>query len=162
MSALSASMRASILVSRNRWWSVKYPTNASSSRGILARIRERASCARTLGSRCPPTRAAIIARPETPKMSEATTDSLIWASSSSFSTRFFSPVRSATNAARYRVRSRSLRIGGGGTKLGRSIWRSATLHNQTASNRSVLGRPGRCLTSLALTSQVSNPCASSR
>jgi hypothetical protein len=31
-----------------------------------------------------------MARPETPKLSLATTDSLIWASSSSFSTRFFS------------------------------------------------------------------------
>jgi hypothetical protein len=29
-----------------------------------------------------------MARPEVPKMSEATTDSLIWASSSSFSARF--------------------------------------------------------------------------
>jgi hypothetical protein len=34
-------------------------------------------------------------------------------------------------------------------------------HSQTASSLSVLGRPGRCLTSLAFTSQVSNPAASS-
>ncbi len=95
-------------------------------------------------------------------MSEATTDSLIWASSSSFSTRFFSAVRSETSAARYRVRSRSRRIGGGGTNEGRIICRSATLHNHTASSRSVLGRPGRCLTSLALTSHTSKPCASNR
>ena len=78
-------------------------------------------------------------------MSEATTDSLIWASSSSFSTRCFSAVRTATRSDRYRVRSRSTRIGGGGTKLGRSICRSATLHNHTASSRSVFGRPGQML-----------------
>ena len=41
-----------------------------------------------------------MARPETPKLSEATTDSLIWASSSSFSTRCFSAVRTATKSAR--------------------------------------------------------------
>ena len=49
-----------------------------------------------------------------------------------------------------RVRSRSRRMSAGGTKLGRSICRSATLHSHTASSRSVFGRPGRCLTSLAL------------
>jgi hypothetical protein len=49
-----------------------------------------------------------------------------------------------------------------GTKLGRISCRSATLHNQTASSLPVLGRPGRCFTSLAFTSHVSNPCASSR
>jgi hypothetical protein len=43
----------------------------------------------------------------------------------------------------YRVRSRSLRNCGGGTKLGRIICRSATLHNQTASpGRSSAARPG--------------------
>jgi hypothetical protein len=40
--------------------------------------------------------------------------------------------------------------------------RSATFASQTASSRSVLGRPGGCLTSRALTSQTSNPWASSR
>jgi len=95
-------------------------------------------------------------------MSETTADSLIWASSSSFSTRFFSAVRVLTRSSRYRVRSRSRRIGTGGTKLGRSICRSATLHSHTASSLSVLGRPGRCLTSLALTSHGSSSCASSR
>ena len=102
------------------------------------------------------------ARPSSParrprRCREATTDSLIWASSSSFSTRCFSAVRAATRSTRYRVRSRSRRIGGGGTKLGRSICRSATLHNHTASSRSVFGRPGRCLTSLALTSHGLEP-----
>ena len=66
----------------------------------LARILARASWASTLGSRSPATSAAIIARPETPKMSEATTDSLMQASSSSFSTRFFSAVRAATRSVR--------------------------------------------------------------
>ncbi len=90
-------------------------------------------------------------------MSEATTDSLLSASSSSFSTRFFSQVWPDTNPTRYRVRSRSRLIRIGGMKEGRNIWRSATLHNQTASSRSVLGRPGRFLTSLALTSQRLEP-----
>jgi hypothetical protein len=53
-----------------------------------------------LGSRSPATSAASMARPETPKMSLATTDSLIWASSSSFSTRWVSAVRAATRSAR--------------------------------------------------------------
>ena len=44
--------------------------------------------------------AAIIARPETPKMSEATTESLMQASSRSFSTRFFSAVRAPIRSMR--------------------------------------------------------------
>jgi hypothetical protein len=40
--------------------------------------------------------------------------------------------------------------------------RSATLASQAASARSVLARPGTFLTSRALTSQQSNPSASSR
>ena len=112
------------------------PTNASSNSGIFARIRVRASCASTAGRRSPANSAASISRPDTPKMSDTTEDSLIWASSRSFSTRFFSAVRTTTRLARYRVRSRSSRIGGGGTKLGRSICRSATLASHTASSRS--------------------------
>ena len=53
---------------------------ASSNRGILTRIRARAIAASTWGSRCPAIKVAIIARPEAPKMSEATTDSLMQAS----------------------------------------------------------------------------------
>jgi hypothetical protein len=64
--------------------------------GQLARMRPRANWASTLGSRCPAINAASMSRPETPKMSVATTDSFIWASSRSFSTRFFSAVRTAT------------------------------------------------------------------
>ena len=104
--------------------------------GILVRIRVLAICARTWGLRSPLIRAAIMSRPEVPKMSLATTESLIWASSRSFSARFFSLVWSDTSPIRYLVRSRSRRIGTGGTKLGRSICRSATLHNHTASSRS--------------------------
>ncbi len=162
MSSSIASIRPSIRTSRKRWWSSKCPVKASSSWLIFARIRDLAICARTLGSRSPAIMAAIIARPETPKMSEATTESLIQASSSNFSTRFFSAPRAPTRSTRYRVRSRSRRISWGGTKLGRSICRSATLHSHTASSTSVFGRPGRCLTSLALTSHGLKPWASSR
>jgi hypothetical protein len=75
-----------------------------------------------------------MSRPDTPKMSEATTESLMQASSSSYSNRFFSAVRVLTRSMRLRVKSRSRRMGGGGTRLGRSICRSATLHSQTASS----------------------------
>jgi hypothetical protein len=79
---------------------VKNPVNASANNDSLARNRARANCARTLGSRSPAISAASMARPDTPKMSLATTLSLIWASSSSFSTRCFSAVRAATRSAR--------------------------------------------------------------
>jgi len=100
MSASSASTRASIFSSKNAWWLVKKPVNASSSAVILPRIAARAICASTLGLRSPAISAASICRPETPKMSEATTLSLIWASSSSFSARCFSAVRAPTRSAR--------------------------------------------------------------
>ena len=100
MSALAWSMRPSMVCSRKAWWSEKRPTKASSNWAVLARSRVRAKRARTLGSRSPATSAASIALPETPKTSEATTDSLIWASSSSFSTRCFSAVRTATRSIR--------------------------------------------------------------
>ena len=131
------------------------PVNASSKRAVLARIRPRAIWARTFGSRSPATSAAIMSRPDIPKMSLATTDIMISESSSSFSTRCFSAVRVVIRSTRYRVRSRSSRNAGGGTNDGRSICRSATLQSQTASNRSVLGLPGRCLTSFAFTNHVS-------
>ena len=84
------------------------PTKASSSWGIFMRIAVRAISARTWGLRSPAIRAAIISRPETPKMSLATTESLIWASSGSFSTRFISLPWSDTNA----IRSRSAGFAG--------------------------------------------------
>ena len=67
---------------------------------ILDRIRVRASSANPLGSRSPAIMAAIISRPETPNMSEATTDSFRQASSSRFSTRFFSAPRTPTRSMR--------------------------------------------------------------
>jgi hypothetical protein len=60
----------------------------------------RASCATTFGLPSPATKAAIMSRPQAPKMSQTTALSLICASSSSFSTRFFSAVRAATRPAR--------------------------------------------------------------
>ena len=51
-------------------------------------------------------------------MSLITLDSLIWVSSSSFSARCFSRVRSWTRVRRYRHRSRSSRCHGGGTNDG--------------------------------------------
>jgi hypothetical protein len=50
---------------------------------------------------------------------------------------------------------------GGGTNEGRSMPRSFSLHNHTASSLSVLGRPGRCLTWWALTSHTRSPRPSS-
>jgi hypothetical protein len=61
----------------------------------LRRSFERARSAITFGSRSPATRAAIIARAETPAMLDATAEILIDASSSSFSNRPASRVRSA-------------------------------------------------------------------
>src|SRR3954452_1579655 len=60
----------------------------------------RASCASTAGRRSAASSAASVSRPDTPKMSETTEESLIWASSRSFSTRFFSAVRTLTSPAR--------------------------------------------------------------
>jgi hypothetical protein len=60
----------------------------------------RANWAKTSGSRSPGISAAIVARPETPKMSQATTDSLMLAPSSGFSTPLFSAVRAATRSTR--------------------------------------------------------------
>ena len=102
-------------------------------------------------------------RPDTPKMSLATTDSLIWASSSSFSTRCFSAVLAATRST-WRVTSRRL--------ADFRSWRReeraqhlplGDLAQPDRIQRVGLGQPGQiCLTSRAFTSQVSNPCASSR
>jgi hypothetical protein len=58
-----------------------------------------------LGSRSPATSAAAIARPDTPKLSLATTQGLLGASSSRFAPRGWSAVRPATRSARERGRS---------------------------------------------------------
>ena len=95
-------------------------------------------------------------------MLPATEVSLICASSSSFSARCFSAVRSRMRLRRQRVRSRSSRMGPGWTSDGRHMPRSATLASQTASSLPVLGRPGTFLTCRAFSSQHVNPSASSR
>ena len=100
MSAVIASTRCSIWVSKKAWWSVNRPVSASLSRAVFERIDPRASSASTAASRSPAISAAIIARPDTPNRSLTTTDSLISASSSSFSTRFFSAVRTASRSTR--------------------------------------------------------------
>ena len=158
--ALSESIVDSIIWQISAWWSSKRPVNASCSTAILPRIEPRASCARTFGSRCPPISASSIARPDTPWMLAITELSLICESSKTFSSRCLLRVRSWVNARRYRVRSRSRRIGLGGTKLARAMPRSATLASQIASSRSVFGRPGRYLTCLASSSQHSNSSSS--
>jgi hypothetical protein len=129
------------LENRGRTWKVYVmePVNASSSTVILARMLRRASCASTFGSRSPATRAASMSRPETPKMSAMTALSLMQASSSSFSARCFSAVRAATRPARYRVRSRSLRIGGAARN-----WAGAS-----AARRPCTARPRRACRSWA-------------
>ena len=83
----------------------------------------------------PPARPASPAR-DTPKISEATTDSLMQASSSSFSTRFFSAVRgdqSCTVAGPIPQPPDRPR----GHETGPHRLRSVILHNQTASSTSV-------------------------
>jgi hypothetical protein len=83
-----------LMPSMNAWWPVKWPVSASCKTLVLARMFRRARAASACGLRCPAMRASSMARPEAPKMSLITTDSLIWASSSSFSARCFSRVRS--------------------------------------------------------------------
>jgi hypothetical protein len=93
-------MLVSIVCRIAAWWSVKNPLNASCSAVVLARSRPLAIAARICGSRWPAIRACIIARPDTPNRSLTTEDSLIWASSSSFSTRCISRPRSRISARR--------------------------------------------------------------
>ena len=95
--------------------------------------------------------------------SECTTDdSLTRAPSSSFSSRCHSRVRSRTSCSLVRVRSRSARISGGGTKLGRSRPISASRAIHCASSRSVFGRPASCRAWREFTSCTLSPAASSR
>ena len=87
MSAVSRSMRASILASRTACAGVKNsaPSKASSSWLILRRAAVRASWASTLGLRWPAIRWSMMARPVTPCRSVRTEEILIAADSSSFS-----------------------------------------------------------------------------
>jgi hypothetical protein len=99
--------------------------------------------------------ASIIARPDWVRTFEATEVSLIPASCSTFSSRWISAARASLWVLRYRVSSRSSRIGSGGTKLGRIIPCAATSASHSASVRSVL-RPGTFLTARALHSHAVN------
>ena len=126
------------------------------------RARPWASSASTFGLRCPAISASIIARPDTPSTSVSTEEILIRASSSSFSIRCLTRVRSSTRSKRARARSRTRRIGSAGTSDGDSIDRSASFASHTASILSVFGRPGTFFTCAALTSHTVNPAASSR
>src|SRR5215207_4383542 len=75
VSIWSSSIRAT-----KAWWSENWPVRASTSAACLTRSRPRANSASTLGSRSPVISASSMARPETPKMSVATVESLIRAS----------------------------------------------------------------------------------
>lgn len=90
------------------------PVRAALSWLVLFRELIRARLASTTGSLCPPTIALSMARPETPRMSVATEDSLIPASSRTFSSQLISRPRSRVRFTRVRVRSRNCRIGWGG------------------------------------------------
>lgn len=72
---------------RNAWWSVNRPCNAWVNTGILRRSCFTDISANLAGSRSPFTSACSINRDETPLMSETTTDSLMPASSRTFSKR---------------------------------------------------------------------------
>ena len=133
----------------------KRPCSASRSAGSFARSLPSARSASTSGSVVPAISASSIARPDLPRMSEATQSSLMPVSSSSLCKRPASRWRSWICALRYRVRFRNVRIGLGGTKLARSSPASASRHSHCASVTSVL-RPGTCLTCLALTSVHEN------
>jgi len=117
------------------------PFNVWVVSGILFRNRRLARSANAAGLSSPAFNASSIARPDTPRMSEATADSLIPASSSSFSIRCASRARSRVIAVRTRVRSRNCRIGSGGTNGARTRPWAPSWASQVASATSVL-RPG--------------------
>ena len=81
------------------------------------------------------------------------------ASSSSFSNRCASRVRSATNTVRDRVRSRSWRMSSGGTNDALTSPCAARSANHSASDTSLL-RPGMARTSDAFTN-ITSSCSDS-
>lgn len=161
MAAVCPSIRSRCIRVKNAWCSLNRPVSASVSTGIFDRIRRCARSANTTGSRSPSTRACSIARLETPVMSEATAESLIPASSSSFSSRKISRDRSRMIKVRVRVRSRNSRTGCGGTNEARTRPCAPNCASHAASETSLL-RPGMLRTCRALTSTRSNPAFSSR
>ena len=90
---------------------------------------------------------------------EATLEILIPASWSTFSSRWIVRVRSFPCAVRSRVRSRSRRISGGGTKLGRTNPCCTSWQIHSESLTSVL-RPGTLRKWCALSNQHSNRSSS--
>jgi hypothetical protein len=77
------SIWSSSILASQAWWSLNWPVRASTRAACLTRSRPLASSARVRGLRSPAISASSMARPETPKLSLATTDSLIRASSNS-------------------------------------------------------------------------------
>lgn len=157
--AVRLSMRSRCIRARKPWCSVNRPFNASMSSGILTRRRRFARSAIASVTVRPSMRAWSIARPDTPMMSLATDDSLIPASSRSFSRRWISLDRSAVNSVRVRVRSRSRRTGGGGTGEPRSSPCAPSWAGHWASDTSV-SRPGGFSACAALTGCTFNPSSS--
>ena len=162
ISSLIASIsRRCVLISK-AWMSRNRPVSASSSSLRVALSRVSPSAASAAGLRSPATRASRNRRPLAPNKSEITTEIFSSASSRIFSTRAWCRAWSWASRARVRVSARRSRTGCGGTNERRSIPRSFSLHSHTQSARSLLPRPGRCLTSRALTSHTCSPAASAR
>ena len=104
-------------------------------------MRPRARPAISAALVAPAASASSMAVPDTPNTSLATPESLMFAPSSSFSTRLRAAVRVSISARRWRSSSRRSRIAGGGTKLlATRPWR-IRLAIHSASFTSVL-RPG--------------------
>ena len=97
-----------------------------------------------------------MSRPETPSTSVATPASLMLASSSTFWMRLTAADRSWINCVRCRVRSRSSRIGCGGTKL---AWSKPCCNNWAIHWQSLTSvlRPGTFLMCSALTRMTQTP-----
>ena len=83
------------------------------------------------------------------------------ASSSSFSSRWISRVRSRITAVLVRVKSRNCRIGSGGTNEPRTRPWAPSCASEAASDTSLF-RPGRFFTCRAFTSMTSNGPSSSK
>ena len=159
MSALCASIRSRNSRVMNRWWSPNRPVNASVNAGIFGRILGCTSSAIAAGSCSPSINASSIARADTPVMLETTEVSFTPASSRSFSSRCASRLRSRVMTVRARVRSRSWRIGGGGTNEARTSPCAPRSASHAASETSLL-RPGMFFTARALTSITSSSSSS--
>jgi hypothetical protein len=94
------------------WWGSQRFSNPSMSAGILARMRPLANPASLSGLVSPSMRASTIARADLDHTRDATDHNLIPASCFSFSSRWISWPRAVIWVLRYRVSSRSARIGG--------------------------------------------------